>query len=143
MEFITLQVETIWYSVTRKAGGVQGAPAVLVVGFRLRFIGSNPLLHWLFQRICIISTPILSGFPGFRTKLWMVDLKSKNYLGIYEWAGKENALFYADWLSNLLRKLSTKGSVWYKLEDKERIDEYLKPRRVAPDMEIQIHQILG
>lgn len=76
--------------------------AVLVVGFRLRLIGTNPILHWVFQRICILTTPIWSGFQGFRVKLWMVDQWSKNYLGIYEWAGARNAKSYVDWLIGIL-----------------------------------------
>ena len=60
---------------------------VLVVGFRLRVIHGNPALHWLFQRLCILTTPFWSGFRGFHVKLWMVDPTSKNYLGIYSWIG--------------------------------------------------------
>jgi hypothetical protein len=105
--------------------------AVLVVGFRLKFIGSNPILHWLFQRICVISTPIWSGFRGFRTKLWMVDLQDKNYIGIYEWAGDENAHAYAEWLTEILRRLSTTGSVWYEIYRNEDLAEYLKAHKVV------------
>jgi len=117
------------YSVFRETESRDGTPdllAVLVVGFRLRFIGSNPLFHWMFQRICIISTPIWSGFHGLRTKLWMVDPESKNYLGIYEWAGDQNALAYAEWLTQILRPLSTRGSVWYEVRSNESLANYLE-----------------
>ena len=116
---------------TESRDGTTDPSTVLVVGFRLRFLGSNSLLHWLFQRICIISTPIWSGFRGFRTKLWMVDYGSKNYLGIYEWAGEQNALSYAEWLVNILRRLSTERSVWYEIYRNKELDEYLRVNRVV------------
>src|SRR5688500_17982372 len=51
----------------------QYEPVILIVGFRLRLIRSNPFLHWIFQRMCILTTPFWSGFHGFHIKLWMVD----------------------------------------------------------------------
>lgn len=105
--------------------------SVLIVGFRLRFLGSNPMLHWLFQRICIISTPIWSGFHGFRTKLWMVDRLTKNYLGIYEWAGDQNALAYVEWLVKILRPLSIAGSVWYEIHQNEELIQYLRSTEIS------------
>src|SRR3954452_20637627 len=100
---------------TRSHDGTADPSAVLVVGFRLRVIGSNPVLHWLFQRVCLMTTPFWSGFRGFRVKLWMVDPATKNYLGIYEWAGEDNALSYVEALVRVLRPLSAKDSVWYEL----------------------------
>jgi hypothetical protein len=108
--------------------GETGQNDVLIVGFRLRLIRSNRLLHWIFRRICIVSTPIWSGFPGFRVKLWLIDPKTKNYLGIYEWTGAENARVYAEWLIRLLRPLSTPGSVWYELRPNEDLPSYLDTR---------------
>jgi len=61
--------------------------------------------------------------------LWMIDYKTKNYLGIYEWAGEKNALAYVEWLSHLLRNLSTKDSVWYELYPNEEIKTYLEGYR--------------
>lgn len=111
---------------TNSLDNVAEPSAVLVVGFRLRWIRSNRLLHKIFRRICIISTPLWSGFPGYREKLWMVDYKTEDYLGIYEWAGESNALVYAEWLTRLLRHLSTKGSVWYEIFPNTKISSYLK-----------------
>lgn len=106
------------YTVFRQTDGndgVGGEPVVLVVGFRLKLIRSSRIMHWIFQRVCILTTPFWSGFPGFRIKLWMVDPQTKNYLGIYEWAGKENAEHYASTLEKILHFFSTKDSVWYKI----------------------------
>jgi len=111
--------------------GAAGTPAVLVVGFRLKVIGSNPAAHWLFQRVCLLTTPFWSGFRGFRVKLWMVDRDSKNYLGMYQWAGEEHARTYAEALSRVLRPLSTRDSVWYDLYPDEPLDPFLSAHAVG------------
>lgn len=113
---------------------IPDARAVLTVGFRLRLIRSNPILHWMFQRVCILTTPFWSGFRGFHIKLWMVDPRTKNYLGIYDWAGKENALIYVNALVRVLRPLSTAGSVWYELYPNQNFDSYLDVRRQSPQL---------
>lgn len=120
------------YRVFRETVSDDGTPersAVLVVGFRLRVVRSNALLHWIFQRACILTTPFWSGFRGFRVKLWMVDPQSKSYLGIYDWAGEVNARTYADTLVRVLRPLSTPGSVWYELYPDQELEAFLRPRK--------------
>lgn len=114
---------------TRSQDGTVAPCSVLVVGFRLRVIGSNPAMHWLFQRVCLMTTPFWSGFRGFRVKLWMVDPETKNYLGIYEWAGDANALNYVETLVRVLRPISTRNSVWYELYPEQELDSYLLPRK--------------
>jgi hypothetical protein len=103
--------------------------AVLVVGFRLRLLGSSSFLHWLFQRLCILTTPFWSGFHGFRVKLWMVDRETKNYLGIYDWAGAANATHYVEALTRVLVPLSTPDSVWCELHTNQSFEVYLSARR--------------
>ncbi|HZD59511.1 MAG TPA: hypothetical protein VE439_03515, partial [Anaerolineae bacterium] len=38
-------------------GKTSGNSNVLVAGFRLQLLRSHPLLHWMFQRLCILTTP--------------------------------------------------------------------------------------
>ena len=98
---------------TNSNDGWIGKETVLVVGFRLKLIGDNQFAHRLFQRVCILTTPIWSGFRGFRIKLWMVDPKTNNYLGIYKWAGLPDAEHYARYLIQVLNFFSEPGTVWY------------------------------
>jgi hypothetical protein len=105
-------------------------PVILVVGFRLRIIRSNPFFHWVFQKVCILTTPFWSGFHGFRVKLWMVDPETKNYLGIYQWYGKENTQTYVNALIRVLRPLSTRGSVWYEMYPDKKLEGYLESHKV-------------
>lgn len=102
-----------------------GSPAVLVIGFQLKLIRAFRLPHWVFQRCCLLTTPFWSGLPGFAVKLWMIDPETKRYLGIYDWRGAEHAQRYVDALTQVLRPLSTTGSVWYRMIPNAELDRYL------------------
>lgn len=106
-------------------------PTVLVVGFRLRALHANRMPHWIFQRLCILTTPFWSGFAGFRVKLWMVEPQTKDYLGIYDWSGAKKAQTYASALTRVLRPVSTPGSVWFKLYPRQDFESFLSKREVA------------
>ncbi len=99
-------------------------PVVLVVGFRLKLLGTNKTMQWLFQKLCILTTPFWSGFEGFGIKLWMVKVSDDSYMGIYKWNGKLNAQNYVDTLVRVLTPLSVAGSVWYKIIEKD-FEDYL------------------
>jgi hypothetical protein len=86
------------------------------------------LPHWLFQRLCILTTPFWSGFPGFRVKLWMVETETKDYLGIYDWDGEEDARTYAEALARVLRAVSVSGSVWYEMHGGQELEPFLRAR---------------
>lgn len=101
------------------------SPTVLVVGFQLRVLGTQPLPHWVFQRCCLLTTPFWSGLPGFSVKLWMVDPVTKRYLGIYDWRGLANTQKYVEALARVLRPLSTPESVWYRILPECTLDHYL------------------
>ena len=40
-------------------------PVLLVIAFRLAFLGDVELLHVGFRHECLIHTPLFAGFPGF------------------------------------------------------------------------------
>lgn len=101
---------------------------VLVVGFRLMIIKNSHLLHHFFQRVCILTTPFWAGLTGFDTKLWAVNFENSNYLGIYQWKGKIDAQKYLDYLIPILRSVSVKGSVWYRIYNDEKLDTFLLQR---------------
>lgn len=120
--------------------GVPGEPAVLVVGFRLKVIRSNPAGHWLFQRLCLLTTPFWSGFPGCRVKLWMVNPATKDYLGIYRWAGADHATHYAVALAKVLRAVSTADSVWYQVFPATDFDAFLAERALTASSPATAHR---
>jgi hypothetical protein len=85
-------------------------PTLLVIGFRLAALGSNRLLHAGFRRECVLHTPLFAGFPGFRSKLWIDDVETGLYRGVYEWDGGDLARRYAARMVGLLAPFSTQGT---------------------------------
>jgi hypothetical protein len=68
-------------------------PAVLVVGFRLRFVRGRG--HDVFRRESVLNTPLFVGFPGFVSKLWLANDEHGVYRGLYQWDGPQQAEHYA------------------------------------------------
>src|SRR5271166_4660126 len=101
---------------------------VIEVSFRLRLIGSAAAPHWLFQRLCILTTPLWSGFEGFGTKLWMVEPRTCDYAGIYEWSTASTAQGYLDVLLPILRVVSVPGSVDHQLHPETELEGFLRER---------------
>ncbi len=101
---------------------------VIEVGFRLRLAGSARLPHWVFQRLCILTTPFWSGFKGFGKKLWMVDPRTRGYAGIYEWSTPAAARAYLAVLLPVLRVVSVSGSVFSELHPGTELDAFLRER---------------
>ena len=104
---------------------VVAQPVVLVVGFRLRAIGTSAVLHRLFQHVCVLTTPFWSGFQGFGTKLWMVDQRTKNYVGIYQWDSVGAANNYLQALIPVLKAVSVRGSVWSQSLPGRELEDFL------------------
>jgi hypothetical protein len=121
--------ETIRYSPPTRR------PALLVVQFRLRLIGTNTLLHVGFRMESILNTVLFAGFPGFRSKLWCTDERTGLYRGVYEWDGAERATSYAMTLGGLLRLVSEPGSVRFHVVPGVRRDDFLRDPRVVGQRE--------
>lgn len=88
-------------------------PAILVVKFRLRWIGLRPWAHAVFRRTCVVNTPLFAGFPGFATKLWLHDRDTGVYRGFYEWDGADRAAWYAERLRYVLLLVCVSDSIAY------------------------------
>jgi len=86
-------------------------PVLLVVRFRLRWIGRAGWAHAVFRRTCLVNTPLFAGFPGFVTKLWLTDPATGVYRGLYEWDGAAAAEAYATTLARVLALVVVRGSV--------------------------------
>lgn len=109
---------------------------VIEVGFKLRLIRSASVPHWLFQRMCILTTPFWSGFDGFGTKLWMVDPHTHSYAGIYEWSNPAAARTYLEVLLPVLRAVSVSGSVFSELHPGRDLAGFLGERERPQDMRL-------
>jgi hypothetical protein len=98
---------------------------VIEVGFRLKLIRSASVPHWMFQGLCILTTPFWSGCDGFGTKLWMVDPRTSSYAGIYEWSAPASAHTYLDVLLPVLRVVSVPGSVFAEVHRDTELESFL------------------
>lgn len=107
-------------------------PALLVIQFRLAFLGSNRWGHAAFRRECVLHTPLFAGFPGFRSKLWADDVHTGVYRGLYEWDGAEAARAYALRMTALLAPFSNAGSARFHIVDGIRRDAFLADPQIAP-----------
>lgn len=101
-------------------------PAVLQPRFHLRFMSPDRRRwHALFRVVCIMTTPLFVGLPGFRSKLWMVDPVTGDFAGLYEWDDAATARAYAEGLAKLLRRLSVGNSVSYEVRSGFTVASYL------------------
>ncbi|MFZ0013286.1 MAG: hypothetical protein WAL25_04140, partial [Acidimicrobiia bacterium] len=98
---------------------------LIVVGFKLRFIGLNRLAHWLFRFESLFNTLLFAAYPGFETKLWLTDRDTAYYRGIYEWRGRPAGIEYAENLRVVLRPWVCEGSFAYHVIDGVTRAEYL------------------
>jgi hypothetical protein len=103
-----------------------------VIAFRLAALGSVPLLHAAFRRECVIHTPLFAGFPGFGSKLWLDDVDTGVYRGVYEWGGHELATAYAHRMVGLLAPFSTTGSARFHVVAGLPRDRFLADPSAAP-----------
>jgi len=107
-------------------------PTLLVIQFRLAALGSNRLLHAAFRRECVLHTPLFAGFAGFRSKLWLDDVETGVYRGVYEWQGGALARHYAERMVALLAPFSNAGTARYHVVEGVRRDEFLVRPAIAP-----------
>lgn len=107
--------------------GTSEESAVLAFRFHLRFMPSPviPYAVRVFEPVSILTTPFFAGLPGFRTKLWLFDHDTGDYLGVYEWASASEARRYARALRALMELLSIPGSVSYEVYEATALEEYV------------------
>jgi hypothetical protein len=105
------------YRSTWSSEPAAGELVVLSVWFRLRAVPAHAWWRrWLFERESLLNTLLFAGFPGYRTKWWMVDLDTNEFAGRYTWVGRDAAERYARYITSLLRPLSVPGSVGVRID---------------------------
>lgn len=113
-----------------------GAPTVLLVEFRLRFVRWE-WTHALFRLESMLNTVLFAGFPGFVTKLWCRHDERGVYRGLYEWDDAALAEAYVGALWWALALVSVRRSIHYAALPGLQRDEVLHDPRliyhVAPD----------
>jgi hypothetical protein len=63
----------------------------------------------------LIPMWFIMGLPGFRSKHWMVDEKTGDFSGYYEWDTVEDAITYStSFAVRFMTNRSIPGSVWFR-----------------------------
>lgn len=109
------------------------APAVLVVGFRLRGV-HREWAHALFRLESLLNTVLFVGFPGFVSKLWCRHDRHGVYRGVYEWDDPKLAEEYVRALWWVLALVSVSGSIHYAVLPGLHRDEVLADPHVADEV---------
>jgi len=65
----------------------------------------------------LLTIPFFAGMPGFRSKLWLVDEKGGDFMGIYRWQTEDDARRYSQsFAMEFMTKRSEEGSVSFTIE---------------------------
>ena len=99
---------------------------LIAVTFRLRLLGRSRFAHWLFRRESLLNTFLFAAHTGFHSKLWLTDLETGFYRGIYEWQGRDAAQEYAETLRVVLHPWVLNGSFDYRIIEGASRAEYLE-----------------
>ncbi len=85
--------------------------AIFRVQFQVRRI-----IPWRDRFIISIKSPLFVAPPGFRSKLWMVDVKNNTYQGVYEWDTLADAQAYAHSASmDFMTRVAVHGGISYEI----------------------------
>lgn len=108
---------------------------LIVVRFRLRWIGVNPFWHALFRFESLFNTLLFAAHRGFETKLWLTDRETGYYRGVYEWRDRDAANEYCETLRVVLRPWAEGQSFGYEVIENLTRSEYLDHRSVDRTIE--------
>lgn len=98
---------------------------VFQVRFKFRNLGNNAN-----KRLSIIPAPFLMGMDGFREKIWAINEKTNDFLGIYQWSSKEAADNYpASFIFRLMTKRAAPGTVSYEIFQHTDISQLITAKR--------------
>lgn len=92
-----------------------GQPEIPAVVFRPRFhvAGMSPAHN---MRFSLLPIPFFIGLPGFRSKLWLINPRSCDFSGWYEWDQHADAEAYSrSFAMRFMARRSLPGSVSWQI----------------------------
>lgn len=100
------------------------APSVLVIRFRFARFSQQ-----LNRLLSLLPIPVIGGFPGFRTKLWMVEEGTGFWQGVYEWESPEALdLYRQSFVLGMMNRRAEADSITSTVIPRTRLSEYLEGR---------------
>ncbi len=100
----------------------RGGTVVLVIRFRFaRFTQA------VNRRLALIPILLIAGFPGFGEKIWMVNEKTGEWQGLYEWESERVARDdRSSFVLRLMTRRAADGSVSVRIVPGTSVSDYLQ-----------------
>ena len=74
---------------------------------------------------------LITGFPGFRTKMYAVNTQNGYWLGLYQWKSKQALEDYKQsFVLRVMNRRAIDGSVTYREFDRCRLTDYIKAHKL-------------
>jgi hypothetical protein len=107
----------------------QSGNGTVVLVVRFRFARFTQAAN---RRLSFIPIPLIAGFPGFHEKVWMVNEKSGEWLGLYEWESEQIAGDYKkSFVLRLMTRRAMEGSVSLHIVPGTSISDYLHQNEIS------------
>lgn len=101
-----------------------GQLAVLVVRFEFATLSDKAN-----RLTSLIPIPAITGFPGFRHKVWMVDAETGCWQGVYQWDSLDAARAYQQsFVFGVMNRRAVAGSLHTELWPETRLEDFLGAR---------------
>ena len=103
------QVFTVFRHMKLATNREHSRSGTVVLVVRFRFARFTQAVN---RRLSLIPIPLIAGFPGFHEKVWMVNKKTGESLGLYQWESERVARDYKrSFVLRLMTRRATDGSV--------------------------------
>ena len=113
--------------------------SVFIVNFKFarlsqnanRFVSQVPML-------------LITGFPGFRVKMYAVNHESGYWLGIYQWESKHALDAYKDsFVLHIMNRRAIDGYVTYHELDHHRLTDYIEEHKIDDKLSSSMNKHQG
>ena len=99
-----------------------GTGAVLLIRFRF-----NALPDCLNRFISLFPMLLITGFPGFRTKMYAVNHENGYWMGLYEWKSLQALRDYrGSFVLKVMNRRASAGSVTYRELPGTNLSDYIE-----------------
>ena len=110
----------------RSTDGENGA--VLLVRFRFR-----SLPDCINRVVSLVPMLLITGFPGFRAKMYGVCQADRFWMGMYEWKSVQALEKYKQsFVLKMMNRRAATGSVSYRVLPKMRLMEFVEENLIEP-----------
>ncbi len=120
------QVFTVFRHMKRTTKREHSHVGAVVLVVRFRFARFAQAVN---RRLSLFPIPLITGFPGFHEKIWMVNEENGEWLGLYEWETERVAKDYEkSFVLRLMTRRAEEGSVSLRIIRDASVSGYLQQK---------------